>query len=293
MSEKWGFSHTNQENRVGHIPFVGKRGLIIYLAALKKGAVRHAHPYYAIYRKLPSPPPPTTHPSPHSSIELFSAHARPLSWTPCLILWLKFTHGLALRSANGIGSGETVRIHKLAWTFAVRICYNCPFSHDVAQIVSDLWYCFIVLINIVITFYWLWYVTSPIPCTPTVSTTPGACLVIHKVLQKSEPAQDKTYHNPRRLIRIFAYRMCLLQPPGYPKRDKREPLPHWVDAQAYLILYASLGLVTQIRRKVNSEQGKHGNKCLPTPVRAANQRAHDVYTTPHWRRCDVMALHRR
>ena len=23
--------------------------------------------------------------------------------------------------------------------------------------------------------------------------------------------------------------MCLLQPPGYPKRDKREALPQWVD----------------------------------------------------------------
>ena len=28
---------------------------IIYLAALKKGAIRHAHTYYAIYRKLPTP----------------------------------------------------------------------------------------------------------------------------------------------------------------------------------------------------------------------------------------------
>ena len=26
--------------------------------------------------------------------------------------------------------------------------------------------------------------------------------------------------------------MCLLQSPGYPKRDKREPLPYWVDVQA-------------------------------------------------------------
>ena len=33
--------------------FVEKRGPIIYLAALKKGAIRHAHPYYVIYRKLP------------------------------------------------------------------------------------------------------------------------------------------------------------------------------------------------------------------------------------------------
>ena len=47
-----------QKNRAIHILFVEKRGPIIYLAALKKGAIRHAHPYYAIYRKLPPPPPP-------------------------------------------------------------------------------------------------------------------------------------------------------------------------------------------------------------------------------------------
>ena len=41
-----------QKNRAIHILFVEKRGSIIYLAALKKGAIRHAHSYYAIYRKL-------------------------------------------------------------------------------------------------------------------------------------------------------------------------------------------------------------------------------------------------
>ena len=47
-----------QKNRAIHILFVEKRGPIIYLAALKKGAIRHTHPYYAIYRKLPPLPPP-------------------------------------------------------------------------------------------------------------------------------------------------------------------------------------------------------------------------------------------
>ena len=47
-----------QKNRAIHILFVEKRGPIIYLAVLKKGAIRHAHPYYAIYRKLASPPTP-------------------------------------------------------------------------------------------------------------------------------------------------------------------------------------------------------------------------------------------
>ena len=63
----------------------------------------------------------------------------------------------------------------------------------------------------------------------------------------NEPAHDKTYDkpcatsedsdqpaHPRSLIRVFAYRMCLLKPPGYTKRDKREPLPYWMDVQADL-----------------------------------------------------------
>ena len=37
-----------QKNRAIHIPFVEKGGPIIYLAVLKKGAIRHAHPYYVI-----------------------------------------------------------------------------------------------------------------------------------------------------------------------------------------------------------------------------------------------------
>ena len=39
-----------------------KKGLIVYLAALKKGDIRCAHPYYAIYMKLTPPPP--AHPNP-------------------------------------------------------------------------------------------------------------------------------------------------------------------------------------------------------------------------------------
>ena len=34
----------------------------------------------------------------------------------------------------------------------------------------------------------------------------------------------------------FADRMCILQPPGYPKKDIPEPLPYWVDIQADLSL---------------------------------------------------------
>ena len=69
-----------------------------------------------------------------------------------------------------------------------------------------------------------------------------------------EPEHDKTYNetcatsedsdqpaHPRSLIRVFADRMCLLQALGYPKRDKWEPLPYWMDVQADLSL-----LITQV-----------------------------------------------
>ena len=64
------YAHLNGDVKNGaiHIPikkngsviysFLGKRGLIVYLAALKKGAIRAAHPYQVIYRELPPPPPP-------------------------------------------------------------------------------------------------------------------------------------------------------------------------------------------------------------------------------------------
>ena len=34
------------------------------------------------------------------------------------------------------------------------------------------------------------------------------------------------------LVKIFADHICLLQPLGYPKRNKQEPLPYWEDVQA-------------------------------------------------------------
>ena len=58
---------------------------------------------------------------------------------------------------------------------------------------------------------------------------------------RNEPVHDKTYNktcatsedsyqsaHPRNLTRVYADRMCLLQTPGYSKRNKRGPL----DAQA-------------------------------------------------------------
>ena len=62
MSEKWDLSHSNPEKSYhSYIFLLKKRGPIIYLAALKKGAIRHACPYYAIYPPFPTfttPPPP-------------------------------------------------------------------------------------------------------------------------------------------------------------------------------------------------------------------------------------------
>ena len=68
-----------------------------------------------------------------------------------------------------------------------------------------------------------------------------------KKIHSNEPAHDNTYNktcatsedsdqpaHPRSLISVFADRMYLLQPPGYPKRDERESLPYWVDVQADL-----------------------------------------------------------
>ena len=50
MSEKWGLSNRNQEKIGSFVYFLlKKRRPIIYLAVLKEGAIRHAHPYYAIY----------------------------------------------------------------------------------------------------------------------------------------------------------------------------------------------------------------------------------------------------
>ena len=52
-SEKWGLSYTNQEKWGQSYTFCLKKGPIKYLTALKKGGYS-VHPYYAIYRKLPT-----------------------------------------------------------------------------------------------------------------------------------------------------------------------------------------------------------------------------------------------
>ena len=61
MSEKWGLSYTNQEKKgANHIP-----------CNAEKAAIRHAHPYFAIYRKLAPPTPPPPPPPPPRALTAF------------------------------------------------------------------------------------------------------------------------------------------------------------------------------------------------------------------------------
>ena len=57
-----------KKKRVSHIQFPWKKGLIVYLAVLKKGAIRAAHPYHVIYREIGSYPPPP--PPPRAAVLL-------------------------------------------------------------------------------------------------------------------------------------------------------------------------------------------------------------------------------
>ena len=57
--KKYGAIHIPiKKKRVSHIQFPWIKGLIVYLAVLKKGAIRAALPYHVIYRELSPPPPP-------------------------------------------------------------------------------------------------------------------------------------------------------------------------------------------------------------------------------------------
>ena len=64
-----------------------------------------------------------------------------------------------------------------------------------------------------------------------------------------EPAHDKTCNktcatsedsdqpaHPRSLISVFSDHMCILKPPGFPKRDEGETLPYWMYVHADLSL---------------------------------------------------------
>ena len=53
-------------------------------------------------------------------------------------------------------------------------------------------------------------------------------------LRHVRPAKTDQPAQPRSLISVFTDRLCFLQPSGYPKTDKREPLPYWIDVEADL-----------------------------------------------------------
>ena len=56
--KKWDHSYTNGEELGQSYTFSQKRGLIVYLAALKKGAIRAANPHYVGFELAIDPPPP-------------------------------------------------------------------------------------------------------------------------------------------------------------------------------------------------------------------------------------------
>ena len=70
---KKGLSNRNAEKSGHSYTLVEKWRPIIYQA--KRGAIRHAPPYYAIYRKLLPPPPPRHHPT-NTHTEHRSTHFR-------------------------------------------------------------------------------------------------------------------------------------------------------------------------------------------------------------------------
>ena len=55
-----------------------------------------------------------------------------------------------------------------------------------------------------------------------------------KIYNKTYATSEDSYQPAHlcSLIRVLAGRLCLLQPSGYPKRDKQE-LSYWVNVQAY------------------------------------------------------------
>ena len=147
-------------------------------------------------------------------------------------------------------------MRSLIWAFAVRICPKTRFHmarpkcHRLRNAVSIcIKFCgsFYSLIRYIIWIWSSWLVVRvPTGWRHILLLLLNTCQE-HKLWNES--AHDKIYNktcatsedsdqpaHPRSLIRVFADCICLLQPPGYPKRDKREPLPYWVDVQADLSL---------------------------------------------------------
>ena len=78
------------------------------------------------------------------------------------------------------------------------------------------------------------------------------CMLVRRTVS----AHDKTYNktcatredsdqpaHPHSLIRVFTDHICLLQLPGYPKRDKQEPLQFWVMYMIICVFASYIGLI--------------------------------------------------
>ena len=70
----------------------------------------------------------------------------------------------------------------------------------------------------------------------SISTIKRSQRTTKPAIRLKRPAKTDQPTYPHSLIRVFAGRMCLQQPPGHPKRDKLEPLLYLVDEQADLSL---------------------------------------------------------
>ena len=131
------YAHLNRDVKNGalHIPikkkwvslysFLGKKGLIVYLAALKKGAIRAAHPYHVIYRELPPPPPP-----PHPEVFIFQVE-RVLEVELNKDNLLHFFHHLTTRLSQHSDVGYEIRIHGLPVLLLERIGFKMVLNSDV------------------------------------------------------------------------------------------------------------------------------------------------------------------
>ena len=153
------------------------------------------------------------------------------------------------------GTDKTALMQSLIWVFIVNICEYDPLSLG-AALVNNMHYFFL-------NFYYstgkfsrwqvdslLWFyqkIGFYISCKLPFSFCMKRQIPFSGKNKTNEPAHIKTYNkscainddsnqpaDPRSLIRVFADRMCLLQPPGDTKRDKREPWPYWVAIKAYL-----------------------------------------------------------
>ena len=84
----------------------------------------------------------------------------------------------------------------------------------------------------ILPWYFQWVPTTYVFCRNKKMSQSMTKLTIRLVrrVNTNQPA------HPHSLTKVFANRMCLLQPLGYPKRDKGEPLPNWLGVLADLSL---------------------------------------------------------